>query len=156
MAKSINQTTLLGFLGNDPELRQTQSGLSVCNFRVATNEQWKNDAGDLVQHTEWHRITVWGKMAEVCTKYLQKGSRVYLAGRNRNRVRKDEKTGVTYYWTEVIANPDSLILFNGNQVRKPETKQEPESKVTEVSEDDVPQMTEEDETRIRELQEQVV
>tara|TARA_Y100000310_G_scaffold13493_1_gene13720 strand:- start:4668 stop:5114 length:447 start_codon:yes stop_codon:yes gene_type:complete len=81
---SVNTIQILGNLGEDPKLSFTTSGQPVCNLRVATNEQFRVD-GELRQHTEWHRVVVWGKNAENCAEYLKKGRQVYVEGRMKFR-----------------------------------------------------------------------
>ena len=73
MAKGLNKVMLIGHLGNDPESRTTTSGQSVANFTLATNENFKDSSGNVQERTEWHRIVVWGKLAEICAQYLKKG-----------------------------------------------------------------------------------
>jgi single-strand DNA-binding protein len=99
----VNKVILVGNLGNDPELRTIPSGSSVCEFRMATNESWKDRNGQRQERTEWHRIVVWGNRAEVCSKYLSKGRQVYLEGRLRTRSWED-KDGNKRYTTEIVAN----------------------------------------------------
>src|SRR5208282_40365 len=82
---SVNKVILVGRLGRDPDVRFTPSGQSVANFSVATDETFKDRAGERQKHTEWHRIVLWGKLAEIAQKYLNKGSLVYLEGRIRAR-----------------------------------------------------------------------
>ena len=93
---SVNKTILLGRLGKDVELKTTPSGASVANFSVATGEKYKNKSGELVETTEWHNIVVWSKLAEVCQKYLSKGSQVYLEGKLQTRS-WDDKDGNKRY-----------------------------------------------------------
>ena len=81
----INKAILIGNLGADPELRYTQSGTQVASFRMATTERWKGQDGQTQEQTEWHRIVVWGKLAEICGQYLHKGSRVYIEGKIQTR-----------------------------------------------------------------------
>jgi single-strand DNA-binding protein len=82
---SVNKVILIGNLGRDPELRYTQEGQGVANFTLATNERWRDKSGNNQERTEWHRIVVWGKQAENCAQYLQKGRRVYVEGRLQRR-----------------------------------------------------------------------
>ena len=79
------QSHLVGNLGSDPEMRHTPSGAGVCEFRLATNESWTDKSGQRQERTEWHRVVVWGKHAEVCSQYLSKGRQVYVEGRLRTR-----------------------------------------------------------------------
>lgn len=102
MAGAVNKVILVGNLGSDPELKQTPGGQSVCEFRLATNESWKDKDGEKHDRTEWHRIIVWGKIGENCNKFLAKGRQVYLEGRIQTRSWED-KEGVKRYTTEVIA-----------------------------------------------------
>ena len=81
MARGVNRVTLIGNLGQDPELRYTGSGTAVCNMRLATNESYTNRDGEEVQRTEWHRIVAWGRLGEICEEYLSKGSQVYFEGK---------------------------------------------------------------------------
>ena len=102
MARGVNKAILLGNLGKDPEVRYTQSGSAVANFSLATTERRKQ--GDQwVDHTEWHNIVVFGKTAENCGQYLQKGSQIYLEGRIQTR-KWEDRDGNTRYMTEVVAN----------------------------------------------------
>ena len=101
MARGVNKAILLGNLGKDPEVRYTQSGSAVSNFSLATTERRKQGE-EWVDHTEWHNIVVFGKTAENCGQYLQKGSQVYLEGRIQTR-KWDDKDGKTKYMTEVVA-----------------------------------------------------
>ncbi len=99
---SINKVILIGNLGRDPELRYTQGGSAVTNFTLATNEKWKDKDGNNQERTEWHRIVVWGKQAESCAQYLQKGRSVYVEGRLQTRDWED-KEGHKRQTTEITA-----------------------------------------------------
>src|SRR3990167_7903891 len=98
---SINKVILIGNLGNDPEVRFTAGGQAVANFNIATNERWKDKSGQPQERTEWHRIVVWGRLAELCRDYLAKGRRVYKIGRASCREWED-KQGQTRYTTEIV------------------------------------------------------
>jgi single-strand DNA-binding protein len=108
---SVNKVILIGNLGADPELRYTNTGTAVANFRVATNEQWTDKNGERQERTEWHQIVVWGKQAENCGKYLRKGRSVYVEGRLQTRQWEDQ-SGNKRYTTEVVAQ---LIQFLGGR-----------------------------------------
>lgn len=99
---NLNKVFLLGHLGKDPILRQTNSGLDVCNFSMATTETYKNKEGVTEKKTDWHQIVVWGQQAANCSKYLSKGSPVLLEGRLQSRewTRED---GSTIRRTEIVA-----------------------------------------------------
>lgn len=111
MAGGVNKVILVGNLGNDPEMRHIPSGAAVCEFRVATNESWNDREGKKQERTEWHRIVVWGKRAEICSRYLSKGRQVYLEGRLRTRSWEDRE-GNKKFTTEIVAN-DVQFLGGG-------------------------------------------
>ena len=104
----VNKAILVGNLGRDPELRQTPNGQSVVNFTLATSETWTDKSGERVERTEWHRIVVWGKTAEMCNQYLSKGRTVYVEGRIQTREWED-KDGNKRYTTEINANTVNFI-----------------------------------------------
>lgn len=98
---SLNKVQLIGNLGADPEVRFTQGGVAVANLRIATTEKWKDKtSGELKEQTEWHRVVVFGKLAELCREYLAKGRSVYVEGRLQTRS-WDDKDGNKRYSTEV-------------------------------------------------------
>lgn len=100
MAKGLNKVMLIGRLGKDPEVRLMQNENQVCNFTVATSEQWNDKAsGQKQEKTEWHSCVVFGKLAEVCGQYLTKGSQVYVEGKLQTR--SWEQDGITRYKTEI-------------------------------------------------------
>ena len=99
---SVNKVILVGNLGRDPELRYTPGGQAVTSFSVATNERWNDKEGKTQERTEWHRIVVWGKQAENCANYLQKGRPVYIEGRLQTREWED-KEGQKRQTTEIVA-----------------------------------------------------
>lgn len=106
---SVNKVILVGNLGRDPEVRYTQSGTAVANFTLATNEVWNDKAGVKQERTEWHRIVVWGKQAEVAREYLSKGRQVYIEGSLQTR-QWDDKEGNKRSTTEIKAN---RVIFLG-------------------------------------------
>jgi single-strand DNA-binding protein len=105
---SVNKAILVGFVGNDPEVRYLDSGTPVANFRLATSENYTNKAGEKVTQTEWHNIVLWRGLAEVAEKYIKKGTQVYIEGRIRTRS-WDDRDGNKRYTTEVVA--DNLQLM---------------------------------------------
>ena len=105
---SVNKVILVGNLGRDVELRHTPGGATVAKFSVATNEVWKDKNGQRQEHTEWHNVVAWGKLAEFCGSYLSKGRQVYVEGTLRTRTYDDEK-GNRRYFTEVRAQTIQLI-----------------------------------------------
>ena len=112
MARGVNKVILVGNLGQDPELRYTGSGTAVCNLRLATNESYKDAAGEWVERTEWHSIVAWSRLAEICNEYLKKGSQVYFEGSLQTRSYED-KDGNTKYVTEVKAKEMMILSGRG-------------------------------------------
>ena len=108
MAKGVNKAIIVGRLGQDPEVRYMPNGNAVANFTVATSEQWKDQQGQKQEKTEWHRITIYGKLAEIAGEYLHKGSNVYLEGRLQTREWTDQQQ-VKRYTTEIIANEMQML-----------------------------------------------
>ena len=88
--ESVNKVVLIGHLGGDPETRFTPSGAAVANFNLATNESWKDQNGDSQDRTEWHRVVMYGRMAETATEYMKKGQMVYVEGRLNTREWEDQ------------------------------------------------------------------
>lgn len=105
---SVNKVILLGRLGQDPELKYTPGGAPVCNFSLATTEAWTDKQGQKQEKTEWHRVVVWGKLAELCNQYLAKGRQAFLEGRLQTRS-WDDKDGNKKYTTEILANTVQFI-----------------------------------------------
>jgi single-strand DNA-binding protein len=106
--KSINKVTLIGHVGRPPEIRYTQGGSPVANFSIATNEFWTSNTGERQERTEWHKIVAWGKLAEFCQEYIQKGSYLYIEGRIQSRSYED-RDGIKRYVTEIRANEIGLL-----------------------------------------------
>lgn len=105
---SVNKVILLGNLGRDPETRYTTGGDAVTNLSIATSEQWKDKNGDKQERTEWHRVVLFGRQAEVAGEYLKKGRSVYIEGRLQTR-KYNDKDGVEKYSTEIVADRMQLI-----------------------------------------------
>lgn len=102
MARGVNKVIVVGTLGNDPEVKYSASGSAIANLSVATSEQWKDkQTGEKKEQTEWHRIVIFGKLAEVAGEYLRKGSQVYIEGQLRTRKWTDSN-GVDKYTTEIV------------------------------------------------------
>ena len=105
MAKgTVNKVILIGRLGGDPEIRNTPSGATVGNLNLATNRSYKGKDGNFVEETDWHRVVLWGRTAELAKEYLHKGSRVYIEGRLQTRSWDDKNSGDKKYRTEIIAD----------------------------------------------------
>lgn len=106
---SINKVILVGHLGREPECRFMPNGTAVTNFSIATSESWKDKAsGEKQEKTEWHRISTFGKLAEICDEYLKKGSQVYIEGKLQTRKWTD-KDGAEKYTTEIIADEMKML-----------------------------------------------
>ncbi len=113
MGRSVNKVTLIGTLGRDPEVRYLPNGNAVANVSLATDESYNDKAtGQKVEQTEWHRLTVYGRLAEICQQYLKKGSRAYFEGKLRTR--EWEKDGVKRYTTEIICNDMMMLDSRGD------------------------------------------
>lgn len=111
---SVNKATILGRLGNDPDIHTTQSGNVIANISVATSEKWKDkQTGNMQERTEWHRVVFFRKLAEIVQQYLRKGSQVYIEGSLRTNKWQD-KNGIDRYTTEIIAQ-HLVMLGDGGQ-----------------------------------------
>jgi single-strand DNA-binding protein len=109
MARGVNKVILVGNLGNDPETKYMPSGDAVTNLSVATSESWKDKAtGEQKDRTEWHRVAMFGRLAEIAAEYLRKGSQVYIEGKLRTRKWQDQQ-GNDKYTTEIIANEMQML-----------------------------------------------
>lgn len=104
LAMSVNKVILVGRLGRDPETRYTSGGQAVANFTLATDESFKSRTGERQKRTEWHRIVLWGKLAEITQQYLKKGMLVYVEGRLQTRQWEDKRDGQKRQTTEIVAN----------------------------------------------------
>jgi len=111
MARGINKVIIVGNLGNDPETRYMPSGSAVTNLTVATNESWKDKAtGEQKDRTEWHKVAMFNRLAEIAAEYLRKGSQVYIEGKLRTRKWQD-KSGQDRWTTEIVA--DEMQMLGG-------------------------------------------
>jgi single-strand DNA-binding protein len=106
-SKGVNRVIIIGNLGKDPEVRYTQDGKAVASLTVATSESWKDQQGQVQEKTEWHRISIFGKLAEIAGEYLKKGSQAYFEGKLQTR-KWTNKEGQDQYTTEIVLDP-----FNG-------------------------------------------
>jgi len=104
----VNKVILIGNLGADPEVRFTQSGTAVATLRIATTEKWRGKDGQMQEQTEWHRVTAWQRLAEICRDYLSKGSRVYIEGKLRTNKWQDQN-GNDRYTTEIVAREMKML-----------------------------------------------
>lgn len=114
-SRGINKVIILGTLGQDPEVKYTPSGAAVCNLSVATSEQWRDkQTGEKKEQTEWHRIVLFGKVAEIAGEYLRKGSQAYFDGQLRTRKWTDQ-AGVEKYTTEIVVNVGGTMQLIGGK-----------------------------------------
>lgn len=111
MARGVNKVILVGRLGQDPELNETNGGTAVCNMRMATGDSYTNRDGEEVDTTEWHDVVAWGRLAEICGEYLDKGRQVYVEGTLQTRQWED-RDGNARYNTEVKAR-DVVFMTGG-------------------------------------------
>ncbi|MCK5127403.1 MAG: single-stranded DNA-binding protein [candidate division Zixibacteria bacterium] len=110
---SVNKAILIGNLGSDPELRYTAGGQAVANFNIATTEKWRDKDGQMQENTEWHRIVLWARQAEIAKEYLKKGSAVYIEGRIQTRSYED-KDGNKRYTTEIVGQRMQFLGGRGS------------------------------------------
>lgn len=117
-SKGINKAIIVGNLGKDPEVRYTQSGSAIANITIATSESWRDkQSGEQKEKTEWHRVVLFGKLAEIAGEYLRKGSQVYIEGKLTTRKWVDQ-AGVEKYTTEIHVNVGGVLQMLGG---KPES-----------------------------------
>ncbi|MCX7985130.1 MAG: single-stranded DNA-binding protein [Bacteroidetes bacterium] len=127
-SRSVNKVILIGNLGQDPEVRYTSTGIAVASFSIATNETYKDQQEQKIkERTQWHNIIAWNKLAEICSQYLKRGSKVYIEGKIQYRT-FDDKNGVRRTVTEIIA--DQLVMLDSRGDAGSVT---PESKTNEIS-----------------------
>jgi len=112
MSRSLNKIMLIGNVGNDPDVRRTSSGTPIANMSLATTRKWKDGAGEQKEKTEWHRLTVWGKLVDVVERYVKKGDRLYVEG--RIEYSESESDGQKKYWTNV--NVFEMVMLGGQRV----------------------------------------
>jgi len=145
MARSgINKVILVGNLGQDPEVKYTAGGDAVTTLSIATSDSWKDkDTGQDQERTEWHRVVLWRRLAEIAGEYLNKGSKVYVEGQLRTR--KWEQEGQTRYTTEIVAR-ELQFLDSKNTTESPKTndsqveteKSLPEIEDSSIDDDEIP------------------
>ncbi len=109
-SRGVNKVILVGNLGNDPEIRYMPNGNAVANLSIATSESWKDQQGNMQEKTEWHRVTMYRRLAEIAGEYLKKGSQIYLEGKLQTRKWQDQQ-GQDRYTTEIIA--DQMQMLGG-------------------------------------------
>jgi single-strand DNA-binding protein len=111
MSRSLNKVMLIGNVGNDPEIRATSSGARVAKLSLATNRSWSDRSGQQQEKTEWHRLTVFGRLVDIVEQWVHKGDRLYVEGRVEYSQTQDDQGG-TRYWTDIVVN-ELLMLGSG-------------------------------------------
>ena len=139
---SVNKVILVGHIGNKPEGRYTPSGTSTASFSLATNESWIDNEKEKKEHTEWHNIIAWNKLADFATEYLQKGQLIYIEGKLQTRTYKD-KDDVQHWKTEVISNVITPLEWKSGEKKengsvKKNTEKVSESKSKGKGEEELP------------------
>ena len=114
----VNKVIVIGRLGADPEVKTIAGGNTVARLSIATSENWTDKQGQKQERTEWHRVVVWGKLAELCGKYLSKGRQAYIEGRLQTRSWEDQ-SGQKKYTTEIVAN---TVQFLGGGAERPQSQ----------------------------------
>ena len=143
--RGVNKVILVGHLGQDPEVRAMPSGSSVANLSLATNEQWRDkNTGEQQERTEWHRLALFGRLAEIAGQYLHKGAQVYVEGRLRTRKWQD-RDGHDRYSTEIVVNDMQMLGSRGgasqagpDRPAPPAESREPASRADMPFDDDIP------------------
>lgn len=130
---SINKVILIGHLGSDPEKRFMPNGNATCRYSIATSETWKNKNGEKQEHTEWHRIVMFGKIAEIACEYLKKGALIYIEGRLRTQEWTD-KESIKRYTTEIIADTMKMLGERDKAEAKTSNSTQPDTDI----DDDIP------------------
>ena len=115
MAGSVNKVILIGNLGADPEVRTTPSGATVATLSIATSENFTDREGNRQERTEWHRVVLWNKLAELAQRFLAKGRKVYIEGRIKTRSWDDQQTGQKRYSTEIVAREMTFLDSGGSR-----------------------------------------
>lgn len=125
MARGVNKVILVGTCGQDPEIKYMPSGDAICNLSLATSEQWTDKkTNEKKEKTEWHRVSLFGKVAEIAGEYLRKGSQVYIEGRLQTR--EWEKDGIKRYTTEIIVDMrGTMQLIGGKKDGEPQAPRQP-------------------------------
>jgi single-strand DNA-binding protein len=139
MQKGVNKAIILGNLGNDPECKSTSNGSMLANFSVATSESWLDkNTNQKQERTEWHRVTAFGKLAEIIQQYVKKGSKVYIEGQIRTRKWKADD-GSDRYSTEIVANELQMLDSRSESAPAAQPQQAPQqAQGHTVEDDDIP------------------
>lgn len=138
---SLNKAILIGRVGQDPETRYTTGGQAVCNVSIATTEKFKNRSGEKQEKTEWHKLTFWGKLAEIVQQYVTKGMLIYVEGKIETRKWHDDKAGVDRYSTGITVR--EMKMLGGGKKREGgddggESAEDQPGAGPEISDEDIP------------------
>ena len=134
---SLNKVILIGNLGQDPEARFTPQGTAVCNLSVATNESWKDQNGEMQDRTEWHRVVMYGRMAETATEYMKKGQMVYVEGRLNTREWEDQNQ-IKRRTTEIRCDNFTMLGKRSDSTSPPSANPDSSMKTDSGVDDDLP------------------
>ena len=134
---SLNKVILIGNLGQDPEARFTPQGTAVCNLSVATNESWKDQSGEMQDRTEWHRVVMYGRMAETATEYMKKGQMVYVEGRLHTREWEDQNQ-IQRRTTEIRCDNFTMLGKRSDSSSPPSENPDSSMKPESGMDDDLP------------------
>ena len=137
--RGVNKVMLVGNVGNDPEVRYTNDSLAIANLSIATSEVWKDKLGNKQEKTEWHRVVMFGKSAEIVRDYVKKGTKLFVEGSLRTR-KWEDKNGVERYTTEVVSN-DFQMLDSRSEVSSDPAQghaPNPSTASDELIDDDIP------------------
>ena len=146
MARGVNKVILVGTCGQDPEIKYLPNGNAVCNLSLATSEQWTDkQTNQKVEKTEWHRVSMFGKVAEIAGEYLRKGSQVYIEGKLQTR--EWEKDGIKRYTTEIVVDMRGTMQLlggkpadGGNSAPKPQQQRPQQSQQSAPPEDEMDEL----------------
>ena len=134
---SVNKVILIGNLGQDPESRFTPQGTAVTSFSVATNESWKSQSGEIKEHTEWHRIEMFGKRAETANEYMRKANTVYIEGRLKTDEWEDKETGQKRRATKIQCDNFTMLGRRGDNQNQNQNGGQPSAPASK-DDDDLP------------------
>lgn len=137
---NVNKAIIIGRLGQDPDIRHTQSGQAVANLSVATSERYKDKSGQQQEQTEWHRVTLWSKLGEIAQQYLKKGDLVYIEGKLKTRKWTD-KDGQDRYTTEIIGSELRMLGGKSESNTTQQSYQQPKPNTAPIADnvdDDLP------------------
>ncbi|MER1909439.1 single-stranded DNA-binding protein [Proteus mirabilis] len=147
-SRGVCKVILIGYLGQDPEIRYMPSGGAVANLTLATSESWRDkQTGEMKEKTEWHRVAIFGKLAEIAGEYLRKGSQVYIEGSLQTRKWQDQ-SGQDRYTTEVVVNIGGTMQMlggnGGNQAGSQQSTRQPQQEQQQTSQNEPPMDFEDD------------